>query len=602
MAGLAVSLQDVNGLFAAASGNFVYQSDFIKLEFSADSPRLLYFSTDSLGKGQFAVNPLLPPEMAGRPAYFSQVKKHALYYYPDADKKQAPVWEVHCDKKKIEWRTRMGQGQVAPPFDITFSQRRNHCTVLGITTKEKQVQFPCLLHLPGMGTFRIHCNQPGVTLYYDAYRFGHDREKGEPYVKMVFPGANEATADITYTMESIAICPDWPVLKNDARFEGVRRNFINIFQLNPRIQALANNSASDACAFTLFLYAEMARKTPALAPGLTAMDLVRHTLDQYLAGMKAYGQVGYNGYGWQSEYDSCDSAPSLIIAAAYYIIDTKDTIWAGRNYEGIKAWAIKMIATDKDNDGLIEYGYSGNANSWSGKFKRPANWWDTIGFGHHDAYSNALAYHACMLLVQVASLVNKKEDSEYFSTFARKLKTSYYNRFYNPATGVLAGWQSEDGQLHDYYFTFVNAVAVVYGLIDVEAGKKIMQTLLHKMKEAGYTNFKLGLPGNLVPVADADYTHHDPRWGYQKFQVYENGGATACYAYFTIQALFNLNMREEAQALLFPMLESFKEGGFEGHCTASEMTKDWKTWTGECWGYEGFLVDNYLTLLAAQNL
>jgi len=28
------------------------------------------------------------------------------------------------------------------------------------------------------------------------------------------------------------------------------------------------------------------------------------------------------------------------------------------------------------------------------------------------------------------------------------------------------------------------------------------------------------------------------------------------------------------------------------------MTEDWKTWTGECWGYEGFLVDNYLALLA----
>jgi hypothetical protein len=46
------------------------------------------------------------------------------------------------------------------------------------------------------------------------------------------------------------------------------------------------------------------------------------------------------------------------------------------------------------------------------------------------------------------------------------------------------------------------------------------------------------------------------------------------------------------------MLESFKNGDFEGHCPGSKMTKDWKTWTGECWGYEGFLVDNYLALLA----
>src|SRR5882757_2142391 len=27
-------------------------------------------------------------------------------------------------------------------------------------------------------------------------------------------------------------------------------------------------------------------------------------------------------------------------------------------------------------------------------------------------------------------------------------------------------------------------------------------------------------------------------------------------------------------------------------------TKDWKAWDGKCWGYEGYLVDNYLTQLA----
>ena len=32
-----------------------------------------------------------------------------------------------------------------------------------------------------------------------------------------------------------------------------------------------------------------------------------------------------------------------------------------------------------------------------------------------------------------------------------------------------------------------------------------MDRLLAKMKEVGYTNFALGLPGNLIPVARKDY-------------------------------------------------------------------------------------------------
>jgi hypothetical protein len=578
---------------------FSYRSDYINLQLSGHRPLLLSFSTDSLGKGQFKESPLLKDASANNTIYKSVIKGDSISYHTAEAEESRAAWQITCQQKGFTLRTMYKQGDAVEPFAITFAQKLNHCTVLGVTAGEQKLQFPCVMHLPGMGTFRIHCNVPGVMMAYDAFR--GPNEKGEPFVQLALSGADATHSEITYRFESVAIYPNLPGIRNDARFDGFRRNYINIFQLNPRIQSLANNSASDACAFTLFLYAEMARKTPPLAAGLTAMDLVRNSLNQYLGGMKAYGQVGYHGNGWQSEYDSTDSAPSLIMAACYYALDTKDRSWITTNYAGIKAWAHKMMATDKNNDGIIEYGYSGNANSWSDKFKRPANWWDTIGFGHNDAYSNILAYRACILLAQVTASINKKADSDHYKAFAALCKKNFYSTFYNPATGILGGWRSEDGVLHDYYFLFVNSMAITYDLVDAATGKKLMNTLLAKMKEVGYTNFSLGLPGNLLPVADADYTHHDPRWGYQKFQVYENGGATGCYAYYTIHALFKLGMRTEAEAILFPMLESYTQGGFEGHCAGSEFTKDWKTWNGECWGYEGFLVDNYLPFLAVHD-
>lgn len=585
--------------FTTRENNFSYLSPFYKLELAATAPQLLFFSTDNLGQGQLSNNPVLKQQVVNSIAYNSRIKKNKISYYTGADLKTAPAWEISCDKKSFTVQSVWKEGAPIAMFDLSFAQRLNHCTVLGAMPGQQLVQFPCVLHFPGMGTFRVHCNQPNVTLGYDAYRFHGPNEKGEPYIRLSLPGASAAHPHIAYQFESVAIFPDLPGIRQDARFDGFRKNYINIFQLNPRIQTLANNSASDACAFTMYLYAEMARKTPALTPQLTAMDLVKASLEQYLGGMKAYGQVGYKGgYGWQSEYDSSDSAPSLIMSACYYIIDTKNLAWAGRHYEAIKAWAITMIDTDRNKDGLIEYGYSGNAGSWTGTFKRPANWWDTIGFGHDDAYSNILAYRAITLLATVAAQLNNKKDEEFFTAFASKLKAAFYPAFYNPATGVLGGWRSRDGQLHDYYFLFVNSMAVTYGLVDDATGRKLMQALLQKMKEVNYIRFDLGLPGNLIPITDADYTHHDARWGYQHFQVYENGGATGCYAYFTIHALFKLGMRQEAEAILFPMLESYTRNGFQGQCAGSEMTRDWKTWSGECWGYEGFLVDNYLPFLA----
>lgn len=589
--------------FRQRDNRFSYTSNYISLELSGARPSLLSFSTNSLGYGRFPDSPLLADTETNASSYRSVINGRSIRYY-SAGQSKMPAWEVRCGKKEFSLRTQWKEGSDAEPFSMTIAQKLNHSTVLGAMTREKQVRFPCVLHLPGMGTFRVYCNSPEITLFYDAYRFDGPHEKGEPYIKLQFTGANAAHADITYRFESVAIYPDLPVIKDDKRFDGFRRNYINIFQMNPRIQCLANNSASDACAFALYFYAEMARQAPELVKGITAHDLIRNSLDQYLGGMKAYGQVGYKGgAAWLSDYDSSDSAPSLIISAAYYILDTKDYAWAQKNYDGIKAWADKMIATDKNNDGIIEYGLSGNSNSWDDKkFQRPANWWDTIGFGHDDAYSNVLAYRACLLLAQVSSLINKKTESEYFNSFALKLKNNFFTRFYNPGTGVLGGWRSQDGQLHDYYFLFVNSMAITYGLIEEDAGKKIMEALLAKMKAVGYTDFSLGLPGNLIPVADMDYAHHEARWGYQQFQVYENGGATGCYAYYTIHALFKLGMRTEAEAILYPMLEAYREGGFEGRCPGSEMTKDWKTWTGACWGYEGFLVDNFLSLLAVHDI
>lgn len=131
-----------------------------------------------------------------------------------------------------------------------------------------------------------------------------------------------------------------------------------------------------------------------------------------------------------------------------------------------------------------------------------------------------------------------------------------------------------------------------------------MDRLLEKMKESGYTNFSLGLPGNLIPVARKDYFAPQLKWGQGNrednsdgYQIYENGGATASFSYFTLAALHGLGRIAHGDRILFPMLESFAKGDFQGYCVSGK-SKDWKMWNGTCTGYEGLLADNYCALLA----
>ena len=119
------------------------------------------------------------------------------------------------------------------------------------------------------------------------------------------------------------------------------------------------------------------------------------------------------------------------------------------------------------------------------------------------------------------------------------------------------------------------------------------------MQEVGYTNFRLGIPGNLVLISQTDYTNTNPRWGgTDAFQHYENGGASLNWTYFTLKALQKAGMTQQLQQVTDGLLEGIKAGDFQGPAPTGDVTKDWKTWTGECWGYEGFLCDGYLALLA----
>jgi hypothetical protein len=126
------------------------------------------------------------------------------------------------------------------------------------------------------------------------------------------------------------------------------------------------------------------------------------------------------------------------------------------------------------------------------------------------------------------------------------------------------------------------------------------------MKEVGYHNFSLGLPGNLVsvPLKNCADMPGVIRWGcgYRPdnadgFEHYENGGATAAFAFFTLAALYDLGRKAEADEILFPMLESYGKCSFAG-TNAKGYSADWKQWDGTFGGYEGYLADDYYALLA----
>jgi hypothetical protein len=584
---------------AEADGGLRVSSGHLAATLSLTHPALLFLGVDSLGGGKTGQNVLA--DDSGPPARYEAARAvsaaSARVSYHRAGPAAGPGgWSLEAAARGLRLSSRWSAGG-AEPLVLTFDTHRCYSTLLGLFDERGDVPLPAVLHLPGFGTLRLTAEgtSPAALGY----------ASGPGWIKVVVPAATEARPSVAYRWDVVTLFPLAPEIGSDRRFDGFRRNWLNIFQLNPNRRMLSNNTASDTCGFCYYEYADIARQTPALAGDLHALDIVRQTLDRVLAGTKTYGMPGYGAF----PVATSDTAPSLLIAAADCCEGRPDKAWLQRNYPGLRAWAETMLATDRDGSGLIQYQASGDSGSWpEGPPKvRPSNWWDTIGFGHEDAYANALAYRALLGLSRLATDVEQPDDAARYGAAARKLHDTYYRTFLDPATGILGGWRSADGQLHDYAFLFVNSIAVLYGLVPPDQQAPIMDRLWRKMGQVGYTDFALGLPGNLVPVARKDYAHKDPRYGggarednRDGFQVYENGGATACFAYFTIAALYRIGEGSRADRILFPLLDAFERRAFEG-TGPNHRTNDWRMWDGTAEGYEGFLVDNYYAPLAVLN-
>lgn len=571
-------------------------SNFIDAEVSLEYPGFAGLSVDSLGKEHFPLVKIEPPADAGAPMDVEQQGMRVEYRLAGSPGSEPACWSIQVQKNRIELQSQWSPNDSPKPLVLDFDNSVCHVTLLGLMETNGAIQLPAIMHFPGLGSFRISADaQEGEELGYSA-------PKRSGPIQIVFPAATPGNRTITYDWDVVCIHPNVPGIDADTRFDSFRRDWLNIFQLSPHWKCLANHAASDTCAFCYYEYGDIAKETPPLAPGLTALDMVRQTLDRILSGGFAYGMPGYDPQ--HPEY-AADTLPSLLIAAEDYVEGSWDQRWLDANYNSIKDWADKMLSTDHSGDGLIEYGLSGNSGSWPVRIKyRPANWWDTIGFGHEDAYANALAYRGLRGMEQLARQSGHPDDEIRYRAAADKLKSAYFKTFYDPATGVLAGWRSADGQLHDYYFPWVSGIAIHYGLVPADKANGIMDRLLAKMQEVGYTNFELGLPGNLIPVARKDYVDLRHRFGgpaladgSDGFQIYENGGATACFAYFTLAALYDLGRIDDGDRILFPLLHAFAEGGFQGR-GSNGMSRDWKMWDGTCEGYEGLLTDNYYAMLA----
>src|ERR1035438_748880 len=220
--------------------NLEYKSKYYRVELSQNQPTFVSFAVDSLGQNKLDQNVMLPVPADGMQYHVSRLADTVEYRMKETDQK--PAWSFSFHETGIVIRTVATDGNLPGPVELGFDAAATHPTLLGMVTDEGDVKLPAVLHFPARGSFRLTGKGRNLVVGYDA-----SRDHGDNFVRVLLPPTNWTwNREIEYRFEVAAIYPEGPGIEGDSRYDGYRRDFLSIFQLNPRRRALANNSASDA--------------------------------------------------------------------------------------------------------------------------------------------------------------------------------------------------------------------------------------------------------------------------------------------------------------------------------------------------------------------
>jgi hypothetical protein len=370
---------------------------------------------------------------------------------------------------------------------------------------------------------------------------------------------------------------------------------------------LGNNVISDPASVSLWFYADQVLFLPELRGGISLTSLLRRTIDYWLdrrmrkdAQGRLSGEItGYRDYG-----NFLDANASPIIAAWDYVECRGDLEWLKSRIESLEMVADFLARRDMDGDGFVEAVQSGNRGTLV-QPNRSCAWWDALNCGHKDGYTNALIFRAWRCLADLEDKLGRRAKQAAYSKLAGRLKGVYSKMLFNPKTGWLAWWKSRDGELHDYASPTLNGLAIEYGLVEPDLGRRILDRLWKKIEETGFSRFDLGVPPMLIPVRRSDYLLPDAMGiplredGSDTFGHYMNGGITAGHVLHFLAAHYVLGGPEAADRILRAMLERQRRGEFQNGVQDSAMKGiDWTTWDGKPSGYEGYLADSFRFLQA----
>ena len=454
------------------------------------------------------------------------------------------------------------------------------------------------LHFPRYGSLQISTSSDDLLIRSDSVRALDtntlELKLGEVPLEFgdyLLP-AGEYSATVVFSAHTprlASMVPETPAVVSRM----IDRHALTALPFRTDTATYSNNGASMHCTTTLNDISAIARDLDPLPSGISPMALVGVSLSRWLDGAPSYGSGATSHGSHRLEDEYVHMAANTLVAVGRYLSATSDHAWFARHRGHIISEITRMLERDIDGDGLVEstirLGNSGE-HQWS------TAWSDVISFGWKDAWANAVLFEAWGELAPALRAIGDAETTVLAARVdaaAEALSAAYLPAFFHEETGLIAGWRSKDGELHDYGFSLVNGAACSTELIPRTDARKIMARLREHWNGAGLDDLRNGLPLNLWRIPESDIggvVFGLPMGGYQQ------GGCSHHGARVVVDAFDRVGLTEHADELLEALAATIADDSSFGGLGSGI---DWRMWDGTPSGYEGQLAEGFSVLASA---
>lgn len=608
-----------------------FESNFLSVTFNKQTGRIAFFGIESGGRDRdkhASYNLMLPGyggvfgafkkslpvsmEIKDNTALFKNAQGSSASYNFIDDKTMRAEFDKINPSDIFSTRLSI---KTAPPTIWTKKSPVQLKCKNPLTTYKTRYSLPLIIHFPDFGRVEIsstssdiYCVEElqmskdffGIELGGKNFSYNHNRihalHFGSSYLTFKSKKSLDK-ADLTFKV--LDEC--YPAFKDesDERFNGLKRNWMNAFAMNRELYDMGDNIYFHGTGhLAIHMKSDLLE---IMNDDNEQFKIIRHVFEKqvertFKKSQAHDGEVSVCYFGKDKENGfacSVDSTPGAIISL------TGIAKWNMPLAKKLLPYAIKaadyLMSRDVDGDGIFESPYPGDYMFQPTEFGQQTNWWDNFAFGHKDIYFNYLCHRAIRSLSELLCSLNRENEAKKYIKQLEKFDNNFFDTFYNKETGLMAGWISKDGNVHDYGFTFAVSMGINEGLIPEDKGREMLKRLLEIMKKQGYGDLRFGIPGNVMPVAQKDtiYWPCMSDWG-----RYENGGLNGMNGYHFLASMYKVGMTKEADKLLFRIMDTYEKemthsGLMPGYC----QSVDWRTKEGVRCGYN-YLSDNYYFLLS----